>query len=141
MEVKYKTDWKGDMAFEMDVAGHIVRMDAGEASGGKDSGVRPKPLLLAGMTGCTGMDVVSMLKKMKEPVEHFSMDVKAEMSEEHPMTYTKIHLVYLFTGKDLKLSNIEKAVKLSREKYCGAIALMEKATELSYDIKINGELL
>jgi putative redox protein len=132
----FQTDWLGKMAFEMDIGGHKVRMDASEEVGGEDSGPRPKPLILAGMTGCTGMDVVSILKKMKEPVDTFRMVVQTEMTEEHPFTYTKVHLIYQISGKGLNHSNVEKACRLSREKYCGGIALVEKATEFSYEVQI-----
>lgn len=136
MSVDYKTEWLGDMAFEMDISGHKVRMDASAESGGKDSGPRPKPLIIAGMTGCTGMDVVSILKKMREPVEYFNMKVETELSNEHPYTYTKVHLIYRIGGKGLNHDNVNKACHLSREKYCGGIALVEKAVEFSYEVQI-----
>ena len=136
MITDFETKWLGKMAFEMDIGGHKVRMDAGETAGGEDSGPRPKPLILAGMTGCTGMDVISILEKMKENVERFSMDVHTELSKEHPITYKKVHLVYHIAGKGLNHANVEKACRLSREKYCGAIALVEKAVTFSYEVII-----
>lgn len=141
MKVEYRSSWQGDMAFQMDIAGHKVLMDAPEGVGGKDQGPRPKPLLLAGLTGCTGMDVVSILKKMKEPIEDFHMDVQADMTEEHPKTYKAIHLVYRFSGRGLTEKNIQKAVRLSREKYCGAIALLEQGASFTYHVEINGQKL
>ncbi|QRN85917.1 OsmC family protein [Clostridia bacterium] len=136
MSVDYKTEWLGDMAFEMDIGGHKVRMDSSAEFGGEDSGPRPKPLILAGMTGCTGMDVVSILKKMKEPVDYFNMKVETELTTEHPYTYTKVHLIYRIGGKGLNHDNVNKACRLSREKYCGGIALVEKAVDFSYEVQI-----
>ncbi len=136
MSVEFTTTWLGKMAFEMDVYGHKVVMDSSKDGGGDDSGPRPKPLMIAAMTGCTGMDVVSILEKMKIEVDEFTMDVQAETSTEHPKTYTKIHLIYRFKGSQLHHDNIKKAVRLSKEKYCGVIALMDKATELTYEVQI-----
>jgi putative redox protein len=140
MKENYNTSWAGDMAFEADITGHKVLMDAGEAVGGKDSGPRPKPLLIAALTGCTGMDVVSILRKMKvaDLIESFDIKTETEVTDEHPKTYTKMHLVYEFksNGEPLPLDKLEKAVKLSQERYCGVSALFEKALELSYEIKI-----
>jgi len=136
MKENYITKWKGNMAFEAEITGHKVLMDADEKFGGEDRGPRPKPLLIAALTGCTGMDVASILKKMR--VEYDSLEIKteADLTEEHPKTYTKMNLVYEFTGKELDLKKIEKAVKLSQERYCGVSALFEKGMELTYEIKL-----
>jgi putative redox protein len=128
--------WRGDLAFEADVAGHTVRMDADEASGGHDSGARPKPLLLAGLAGCSGMDVVSILKKMREPITWFDMKVRGEVTEEQPKTYSSITIVYEFKAADgLKPENVKKAVELSQEKYCGVSALFKKAIPVNWEIE------
>lgn len=135
MKQTYTTKWKGDMAFEMELNGHSVKMDAMEKFGGKDYGPRPKPLIISAVTGCTGMDVVSILNKMRVDFDSFNIDVETEMTEEHPKTYTKLHLIYRFKGTDLPVKKVEKAVKLSQEKYCGVIALLKKGLELTYEIK------
>ncbi len=127
--------WKGDMAFEAEVNGHSVPMDAAEDFGGKDSGPRPKPLLLAALAGCSGMDVVSILKKMREPVSWFNIRVRAEQSDGQPKTYTGIVIVYEFKASDgLKDENVRKAVELSQEKYCGVSAMLRQAADVSYEI-------
>ncbi|BEP28577.1 OsmC family protein [Helicovermis profundi] len=136
MKETYTTLWKGKMAFETEISGHKFLMDANESVGGEDNGPRPKPLLIAALTGCTGMDVASILKKMQVEVEDFRILTESEMTEEHPKTYTKIHLIYQFKGKDLPIKKLEKAVSLSQERYCGVSALLEKALELDYEIKI-----
>lgn len=136
MKETYTTSWKGKMAFETEISGHKVYMDAAPNVGGEDNGPRPKPLIIAALTGCTGMDVASILKKMQVEVDDFEIITETEMTEEHPKTYTKFHLIYQFTGKNLPIKKIEKAVKLSQERYCGVSALLDKAMELSYEIKL-----
>lgn len=136
MKQKFTTNWKGDMAFEMDVLGHKILMDAGESVGGKDMGPRPKPLIISALTGCTGMDVVSILRKMQVEVDEFFIETETELTSEHPKEYTHFHLIYTFKGKDLNAKKIEKAVKLSQERYCGVSALLSKAVEVTYEIKI-----
>ncbi len=140
MNENFNTSWSGKMAFEAQISGHKVTMDADAKVGGEDMGPRPKPLLIAALTGCTGMDVVSILRKMQveDKIESFQIKTETEMTDEHPKTYTKMHLVYEFKskGEPLPLAKIEKAVKLSQERYCGVSALFEKALDLSYEIRI-----
>ena len=136
MKSNYSTKWVSGMAFETEITGHKVLMDANEDFGGRDGGPRPKPLIIAALTGCTGMDVVSILKKMHVEVDSFEIKTETEMTEEHPKTYSKIHLIYEFSGKDLDEGKIKKAVSLSQDKYCGVSELLKKGLELSYEIKI-----
>ncbi|MCX6234403.1 MAG: OsmC family protein [Bacteroidetes bacterium] len=124
------------MSFEADIYGHKVIMDASDEAGGKGRGPRPKPLSLASLGGCTGMDVVSILDKMKAKPESFTLSVTAELSDDYPKIYKKIHIIYLLKGKNLSLDKVMKAVSLSQEKYCGVSAMLRKAAEISYEIKI-----
>ncbi|MGI6141251.1 MAG: OsmC family protein [Caldicoprobacterales bacterium] len=124
----------GNMAFQMDLDGHRLVTDASEEIGGNDLGPRPKKLLLAGLIGCTGIDVTSILKKMKVEVEEMGLEVKAESSEEHPKVYTKIHLTYSFKGNNLPMDKLERAVSLSQERYCGVSAMLKKTAPITYDI-------
>ncbi|HAE20911.1 MAG TPA: osmotically inducible protein C [Spirochaetaceae bacterium] len=127
--------WKGDMAFLAQVNGHELVLDADEAVGGHDEGPRPKPLILVALAGCSGMDVVSILKKMREPVSWFNMKVRGELTEEHPKTYSSITLVYEFKVADgLKDENVRKAVELSQDRYCGVSALLKKAIPVKHEI-------
>lgn len=126
----------GSMAFQMDLDGHNFITDASKEIGGENLGPRPKKLLLAGLIGCTGIDVVSILKKMKVELESFNLEAKAESSEEHPKVYTEIHLTYRFKGKNLPMDKLEKAVSLSQEKYCGVSAMLKKAAPVTYDIVV-----
>ena len=136
MKHKVETAWKGEMKFDAVVSGHHVVMDALPAVGGNDSGPRPKELMLASLAGCTGMDVVSILKKMRVEFDSFNIVVEADVTEEHPKHYTGMHLVYEFKGKNLDLEKLNKAVELSQDKYCGVSAVYRKAMPVTYEIKI-----
>ncbi len=131
-----KTEWKGNLAFEADVNGHKVIMDATEEAGGENSGPSPKKLQLVALSGCTGMDVVSILKKMRVEIEKCNIEVQGDVTEEHPKQYSKMHVIYEFTGKNLPLDKLEKAVGMSEEKYCGVGALYRKAIEVTSEIRI-----
>lgn len=128
--------WKGDMEFETELFGHKLTIDAGPEVGGHNKGVRPKVLMLTSLAGCTGMDVISILKKMKIEPEEFNVRVDGTLTEEHPKQYEKMHLIYEFKGKDLPLDKLKRAVELSQDKYCGVSALYKKAIELTYEIKV-----
>ncbi|MFW5754817.1 MAG: OsmC family protein, partial [Marinilabiliaceae bacterium] len=112
-------------------------VDAAPSVGGENKGVRPKPLMLLSLAGCTGMDVVSILKKMRVEVEDFNVRVEADMTEEHPKHYNKMKIIYSFKGNDLPREKIEKAVNLSEEKYCGVSAVYKQAMDISTEIRIN----
>jgi len=125
-----------EMAFEADVDNHKIVLDAIEEVGGKDRGPRPKPLTLASLGGCTGMDVVSMLGKMRVKFESFNISVDGELTEEHPKYYHKIKIIYSFKGDDLPYEKLEKAVNLSQDRYCGVSELLRKGAEISLEIRI-----
>jgi putative redox protein len=127
--------WTGGMGFEADIMGHTVRMDASEADGGADSGARPKPLLLAALAGCSGIDVVSILKKMREPLSWFDMAVEGEVAEDYPMRYVSMKITYRFKASDgLDPDKVRQAVSLSQDKYCGVSALFRLAVPLEWEI-------
>ncbi len=136
MTHKVETSWNGNMRFDAMVSGHKVSMDALPEVGGENSGPRPKELMLASLAGCTGMDVISILRKMKVEVESFNISVEADLTEEHPKHYSKMHVTYLFKGNNLDVEKLKKAVDLSQDKYCGVSAAYRKAMQLSYEIKI-----
>jgi putative redox protein len=129
--------YKSGMAFDIDVMGYNITVDASTAGGGKNEGPLPKPLMLAAFAGCTGMDVVSLLKKMRIEYDSFNIKVDGELNKEHPKKYNKMHITYQFTGKDVPLDKVENAVKLSMDKYCGVSAVYRQAVEMSYTIEIN----
>lgn len=134
--MKVNIDWSGDMAFKAEVNGFTLNIDADEKVGGKNTGPRPKPLLLAGLGGCTSMDVISILGKMRVVPEAFQVEVEAEQTDEHPKYYNKIHLKYIFKGKDLPMDKLEKAVNLSQERYCGVSLMLGKAAEITHEIVV-----
>jgi len=131
-----KTEWKGDMAFEADVNGHKVMMDAPTEGGGHNSGPGPKKLMLVALSGCTGMDVVSILKKMRVKLEKCSIEVQGDVTETNPKQYSKMHVIYEFTGKNLPLDKLQKAVSMSEETYCGVGALYRKAIKVTSEIRV-----
>lgn len=134
------TRWLENMAFESEISGHKIIIDAKEEVGGQDKGPRPKPLMLAALGGCTAMDVVSILKKMRVAVKNLNVIVEGELTEEHPKYFRKMHVTYEVEGKDLPLDKIKKAVSLSEERYCGVSAVYREAVELTSEIVlINGE--
>jgi putative redox protein len=128
--------WKEAMAFEADVDGHQIVLDAAKESGGADSGFRPKKLMMVALAGCTGMDVISILRKMKVEPESFHVLIDADVADDHPMKYTAMKIIYQFKGKDLPMDKLEKAVKLSEEKYCGVSAVYRQAMQLTTEIRI-----
>ncbi|NDV46052.1 OsmC family peroxiredoxin [Paludibacter sp. 221] len=133
---KITAEWKGNMAFEADIDGHKIMMDASVESGGDSTGASPKKLMLSALAGCTGMDVVSILKKMRVPVEKCTIEVQGNVTEEHPKQYETMHLVFEFTGKNLPLDKIQKAVKMSEETYCGVGAFYRKVIDITTEIRI-----
>lgn len=128
--------WTDQVAFEADMDGHKVVVDATIESGGNDLGPRPKKLMLTALAGCTGIDVIMILKKMKVVPETFHVVVEGELTDEHPSYYHKMKVIYRFTGKDLPIEKLQKAVKLSEEKYCGVTALYRKAIEMESEIQV-----
>ncbi len=128
--------WTDKVAFEGDMDGHKIIVDANEESGGSDLGPRPKKLMLTALAGCTGVDVIMILKKMKVIPGAFNVIVEADVTEEHPKHYTKIKVIYQFKGNNLPMEKLEKAVRLSETTYCGVTAAYRKAMEITSEIRI-----
>jgi putative redox protein len=123
-----------NMTFIANVNGHYVKMDTTAADGGDDSGASPKRLMLASLAGCTGIDIVSILNKMKVTFSDFSMDVDAELTEEHPKIYNKVKLTYKIKLAADDQAKMEKAVALSNDKYCGVKAMFKAFAEVQTEI-------
>ena len=117
-------------------SGHAVVMDGPPEIGGENLGVRPMEMLLLGMTGCTMIDVVSTLKKMREDVVDCQTQVSADRSEEYPKVFTNIHVHFVLRGKQLNPSKVDKAIKLSAEKYCSASIMIGKTAIITHDYEI-----
>ncbi|NPA44527.1 MAG: OsmC family protein [Chlorobi bacterium] len=132
MTESIKTNWKGKMAFEWEVNGHKIMIDAMENVGGENRGPRPKTFMLASLGGCTAMDVISILGKMRvaDLLDDFNVNVSGELTEEHPKHFIAMHVDYIFTAKDgaeLPMAKLEKAVSLSEDRYCGVSEVYRKA--------------
>ena len=136
MKEKVDINWTENMSFDGIVNGHTVVIDAKEEVGGENKGPRPKPLLLLALGGCTGMDVVSILKKMRVSFEGLKIEVEGDLTEEHPKHYQSMNIIYRFKGKDLPVEKLEKAVNLSQEKYCGITFMLSKAADIKHEIVI-----
>jgi putative redox protein len=134
MDHQITCTWLEGMAFDVDLNGHHIMLDAAPDFGGKNRGPSPKPLLLASIAGCTGIDVVAILKKMRVPIEGMRIDVSATLTETDPKIYEKIKVIYYFKGNNLPMDKLEHAVQLSEEKYCGVSAMLKKASLIEYEI-------
>jgi putative redox protein len=129
--------WQQGMAFDVELDGHHFAIDAAAEHGGEDLGPKPKGLVLSGLAGCTGMDVVAILNKMRMPFDSLDVAVEGELTEEHPKHYDRITILYTFTGAELDEKKIEKAVRLSQESYCGVSAMLRHAAEIRHEIRLN----
>ena len=129
------TTWKENMQFESDNPSDIsLTMDAGEESGGEGKGYRPKALMLSSLAWCSGLDVVSLLKKMHAEVSEFRIDITAELTEDHPKFYNKVKVDYHFSDTELQPKKIQKAVNLSVTKYCGVMEMFRQFAEVEIEI-------
>ena len=117
-------------------SGHAIVMDGPPEIGGENLGIRPMEMLLLGMTGCTMIDVVSTLKKMREDVVDCQTQVSADRSEEYPKVFTNIHVHFVLRGKQLNPLKVDKAIKLSAEKYCSASIMIGKTAIITHDYEI-----
>jgi putative redox protein len=121
--------------------GHEIRMDTSVASGGDDSAGTPKELVLHALGGCTGMDVIMILQKMKLAPTVFAVHVSADLDPEPPRAFRSFHLDYRFEGENLPLHSLERAVVLSQEKYCSVSATLRPSHPISWSITVNGRTL
>ncbi len=115
---------------------HWVVMDGPEDFGGSNAGIRPKELILLGLAGCTGSDVVVILKKKKINIDGFEMNITADVQDTHPQVYTKINLEYVFYGKEIPKEAVERAIELSLKTYCSVTAMLQKAVEITHTYRI-----
>lgn len=132
-------EWVDNLTFEAEVNGFHFKIDSSEDKGGNNLGPRPKPLLLAALSGCSGMDVVSILKKMKVQGFKLKMEMEADSTTEHPKTYHTIRMKYLFTGDNIPHDKVITAVELSSNKYCGVNAMLKNSAMIKSSIVINEE--
>jgi putative redox protein len=131
--------WVEDMQFVgQGETGHAIVMDSSEEAGGHNTGARPMEVLLMGVLGCTAMDVISILKKKRQPVKGLKIFATGDRAAEHPKYYTKIHLEYVATG-DVELEALERSAQLSEDKYCSAIATVRGKAEITRSCRVEKE--
>lgn len=130
--------WQGSgMAFDATAStGHTVRMDAAPEVGGENTGPRPMEMVLMGLGGCTGIDVVMMLQKMGQDIKDVQIEIESERAEDIPKVYTKIHVHFKVIGNDLNEKKVKRAVGLSAEKYCSVSKMLEATVEMSHGFEI-----
>ena len=132
--MEISVDWQGDLEFKSSLpSGHSLTADGSKDS--DNNGPSPMEMLLNGVAGCTGIDVVMILDKMKEDLRDLSMEVKAERAEEYPQRFTDIHITYKLKGKELDKKKVERAINLSEEKYCSASASLNANITSDYEIE------
>ena len=132
-----KVTWKGDMTFEATATtGFKVVMDSSVNGGGHDGGFRPTELLAMGTLGCSGMDVISILRKKKVDFTDIEIKVNVKSDDEHPMVFTEMDFEYIVTGRNVRREDVARAVELSETKYCQCIAMMAKSAKITSSITI-----
>lgn len=136
-----ETQWMGKMQFNALVNGHTVVMDAPSRVGGEDNGPIPKPFILTALSGCTGMDVVALLRKAGLAPYDFSMKVTGELSKQQPLEYVAIHIVYDINGRPEDQQPTLQAITDSQEKICGVSHMLKKALPVTWEIIYNQQLI
>jgi putative redox protein len=136
--VKARIKWIEGVSFVAETgSGHAIVVDGSPEAGGRNLGARPMELVLAGTAACSAFDVVWILKKGRQPITDCVVEAEAERAPEDPKIFTRIHFRYRVTGQDLNRAQVERAVRLSKEKYCSATLMLAKTAEISYDIEID----
>ncbi len=139
--MKARASWVEGMAFMGEAgSGHAVVMDGAPEYGGRNIGIRPMEMLLIGLAGCTGFDVVQILKKGRETITGCEVEVEAQRASEDPKVFTKIHIAYRVTGRGLSQAKAERAVTLSKEKYCSASIMLGATAEMTTALEVVDEL-
>ncbi len=135
--MKVRVKWVEDVCFMGESeTGHAVILDGAPEAGGRNIGMRPMEMLLIGMGGCTSFDVVTILKKSRQDISNCVAEIDATRADEVPKVFTKIHVHFVVTGKNLNPTQVERAVKLSAEKYCSASIMLGKSVEITHDFEI-----
>ena len=135
---KIETQWMGHMQFNSLVNGHTIIMDAPAKVGGNDHGPIPKPFILTALSGCTGMDIIAILKKAHIQVQELNINVSGELSRQQPIEYTAIHIVFEIKGEPSCKAAVIEAVKASQEQHCGVSHMLKKILPVTWEIFYNG---
>ncbi len=135
--MKTRVKWVEGVSFVGESeSGHAVVIDGAPEYGGRNRGMRPMEMVLLGAAACTAFDVVLILKKARQPIADCSVDADAERAATDPKVFTKIHLIYTVAGHGLDPKQVERAVKLSKDKYCSATLMLAKTAEITFEIAI-----
>ncbi|MHB8495772.1 MAG: OsmC family protein [Casimicrobiaceae bacterium] len=135
--MKTRVKWVEGVSFVAETgSGHAVVVDGAPEAGGRNIGMRPMELVLAGTATCSAFDVVWILKKARQPITDCVVEAEAERAPVEPKVFTRIHLKYVIAGRGLDAHQVERAVKLSKEKYCSATTMMERTAEITYEVAI-----
>lgn len=135
--MKARVKWVQDMMFVGESgSGHALVMDGSPEHGGRNLGPRPMEMLLLGLGGCTAFDVVLILKRGREKVADCAVEIAAERAETDPKVFTRIHMHYLVSGEGLSPAKVERAIRLSAEKYCSASAMLSGTARITHDFEI-----
>ena len=139
MRHEIETMWMGKMQFNALVNGHTVIMDAPGRVGGEDNGPIPKPFVLSALSGCTGMDVVVLLRKAGKQLHELNLKVSGEITKQPPIEYTSVHLVYDMKGNAEDEQAALDAVMQSQEKICGVSSMLKKIMPVTWQVSYNGK--
>ena len=126
--------YNGGMNFSADIDGHVIQIDTTEENGGNNLGPRPKALMLAALSGCTGFDIVSILNKMRVSFSDFSVNSIANSTDESPSVYDEVNIIYTIRVQEADEEKVEKAVHLSKDKYCGVRRMFESFARVNFEI-------
>ena len=137
MKESVNVKWVDGMAFEADIMGYKIMIDSDPDFGGQGKGPKPKPLMMVSLAGCTGMDIVSLLQKMRVEYDELDIFVEGELSEEHPKKFQRMTVIFKLKGENIERKKVEKAIELSKEKYCGVSASYKDVMEMDYRLEIN----
>lgn len=141
MQHQVETQWMGKMQFNALVQGHTVVMDAPERAGGEDNGPIPKPFVLTALSGCTGMDVIAILRREEKELNDLSITVTGEITDRHPIEYISMHVDYQIKGPEEYREAALAAVNRSQEKLCGVSSMLKKALPVSWSVHYNGNAI
>ena len=128
--------WMDGMSFEADIEGYKIQIDSDPDFGGQGKGPKPKPLMMVALAGCTGMDLVSLMNKMRVEYDSLNIVIEGEITEEHPKHFKKMKVIYEISGNNVDLGKVEKAVAMSNDRYCGVSHSYKQAMEIEHEIKI-----
>lgn len=136
--MKTVTNWRNDLAFNSEFEGHAIELNGGTGEDGLRLGFSPKALLLSGLAGCSGIDVVDILHKMKVPFTKLSINTEADQTADHPRVFEAITITFIIDAPSESKDKVERAVHLSLEKYCGVAAMLKKNSEIIAKVELIG---